>query len=58
MIAMSCNLLAAALGLFVLKPMRTRHFAASHLKYSTEENAGGTAPTLPPGAPARAAGNR
>jgi MFS transporter, OFA family, oxalate/formate antiporter len=27
-IAMTCNLIAAALGLFVLKPMRARHFAA------------------------------
>jgi OFA family oxalate/formate antiporter-like MFS transporter len=27
-IAMSCNLVAAALGLFVVKPMRAKHFAA------------------------------
>jgi MFS transporter, OFA family, oxalate/formate antiporter len=42
MVAMWCNLLAAALGLFVLKPMRSRHFAASRVKYSAEENAGAT----------------
>jgi OFA family oxalate/formate antiporter-like MFS transporter len=54
MIAMWCNLLAAAIGLFILKPMRTRHFAASRVKYSSEENAGGTSQTQP----APATGNR
>jgi OFA family oxalate/formate antiporter-like MFS transporter len=56
MIAMSCNLLAAALGLFVLKPMRTRHFAASRVKYSSEESAGVSSQSQP--APTPATGNR
>jgi OFA family oxalate/formate antiporter-like MFS transporter len=56
MIAMSCNLLAAALGLFILKPMRTRHFAAGRLKYSAEETAGGSSRARP--GPATATGNR
>jgi OFA family oxalate/formate antiporter-like MFS transporter len=36
-IAMCCNLLAALLGLVVLKPMRVRHFAASRVKYAADE---------------------
>jgi OFA family oxalate/formate antiporter-like MFS transporter len=35
-VAMSCNILAALIGLFVLKPMRARHFAASRAKYAQE----------------------
>jgi len=35
--AMCFNLLAAFLGLVVLKPMRARHFAASRAKYGHEE---------------------
>ena len=35
-IAMSFNILAALIGLFVLKPMRVRHFAASRTKYADE----------------------
>jgi OFA family oxalate/formate antiporter-like MFS transporter len=34
MIAMGCNLLAAALALLVLKPLRARHFATSRANYS------------------------
>jgi len=33
MIATCFNLLAAALGLFVLKPMRVRHFAATRAEW-------------------------
>jgi OFA family oxalate/formate antiporter-like MFS transporter len=36
-IAMCCNLLAACLGLFVLKPMRVRHFAASRAKFAVAD---------------------
>jgi OFA family oxalate/formate antiporter-like MFS transporter len=35
-IAMTLNVLAALIGLFVLKPMRARHFAASRVKYADE----------------------
>ncbi len=40
MIATSFNVLAALIGLFVLKPMRVRHFAASRVKFAADENAG------------------
>jgi OFA family oxalate/formate antiporter-like MFS transporter len=40
-IAMSCNLVAAALGLFVVKPMRAKHFAA--VRAETENPAAGLA---------------
>jgi OFA family oxalate/formate antiporter-like MFS transporter len=46
-IAMSFNLLAAAIGLFILKPMRVRHFAASRIKYAADENPGGAAALQP-----------
>ena len=42
-IAMSFNVLAALIGLFILKPMRVRHFAASRVKYAGEENPIGAA---------------
>ena len=45
-IAMIFNLLAACIGLFILKPMRVRHFAASRIKHVAEES-----PGLPPSAP-------
>jgi MFS transporter, OFA family, oxalate/formate antiporter len=45
-IAMIFNLLAACIGLFILKPMRVRHFAASRIKHVVEES-----PGLPPSAP-------
>jgi MFS transporter, OFA family, oxalate/formate antiporter len=35
-VAMGFNILAALIGLFVLKPMRARHFAASRIKYADE----------------------
>jgi MFS transporter, OFA family, oxalate/formate antiporter len=35
-VAMACNILAALIGLFILKPMRARHFAASRIKYADE----------------------
>jgi OFA family oxalate/formate antiporter-like MFS transporter len=38
-IAMSFNILAALIGLFILKPMRVRHFAASRAKYAEEHGA-------------------
>jgi OFA family oxalate/formate antiporter-like MFS transporter len=41
MIAMSFNVLAAFIGLVILKPMRVRHFAASRIKYAQDEEAGG-----------------
>jgi OFA family oxalate/formate antiporter-like MFS transporter len=47
MIAMSFNLLAAAIGLFVLKPMRIRHFAATRAEVQNEANASGRAPMQP-----------
>jgi MFS transporter, OFA family, oxalate/formate antiporter len=47
MIAMSFNLLAAALGLFVLKPMRIRHFAATRAEVQNEAIASGRAPMQP-----------
>jgi OFA family oxalate/formate antiporter-like MFS transporter len=47
MIAMSFNLLAAALGLFVLKPMRVRHFAATRAEVQNEAIASGRAPMQP-----------
>jgi len=43
-IAMSFNLVAAALGLFVLKPMRARHFAAVRAEVATAANPGGAPP--------------
>jgi OFA family oxalate/formate antiporter-like MFS transporter len=52
MIAMSFNVLAAFIGLVVLKPMRVRHFAASRIKYAQDEEAGavGAAQPAPGGA--------
>jgi OFA family oxalate/formate antiporter-like MFS transporter len=47
MIAMSFNLLAAALGLFVLKPMRVRHFAATRAEVQNEAITSGRAPMQP-----------
>jgi MFS transporter, OFA family, oxalate/formate antiporter len=44
MIAMGFNLLAAALGLFVLKPMRVRHFAATRAEADSDAIAAGRAP--------------
>jgi MFS transporter, OFA family, oxalate/formate antiporter len=43
-IAMTFNLIAAALGLFVLKPMRARHFAAVRAGAVSQPLAGGTVP--------------
>jgi OFA family oxalate/formate antiporter-like MFS transporter len=43
-IAMGFNLLAAALGLFVLKPMRVRHFAATRAEVENDAIAGGRRP--------------
>jgi len=37
-IAMSFNILAALIALFILKPMRVRHFAASRIKYADEHS--------------------
>jgi OFA family oxalate/formate antiporter-like MFS transporter len=39
-IATSFNVLAALIGLFILKPMRVRHFAASRVKFAADENTG------------------
>jgi OFA family oxalate/formate antiporter-like MFS transporter len=47
MIAMSFNLLAAALGLFVLKPMRAKHFATTRAEVQNEAIASGRAPMQP-----------
>jgi MFS transporter, OFA family, oxalate/formate antiporter len=44
MIAMGFNLVAAALGLFVLKPMRARHFAAIRAEVATATNPDGAPP--------------
>jgi OFA family oxalate/formate antiporter-like MFS transporter len=44
MIAMCFNLLAAALGLFVLKPLRVRHFAAARAEVETQARANGRSP--------------
>ena len=46
-IAMGFNLLAAALGLFVLKPMRVRHFAAIRAEVENDAIAGGRRPMQP-----------
>jgi len=43
LIGMSFNLLAAFIGLVVLKSMRVRHFAASRIKFAADENLGGPA---------------
>jgi len=43
-IAMSFNLLAAALGLFVLKPMRISHFAATRAEVENDAIASGRRP--------------
>jgi len=42
-IAMTFNVLAALIGLFILKPMRVRHFTASRSKYAHEESPSGAA---------------
>jgi OFA family oxalate/formate antiporter-like MFS transporter len=47
-IAMSFNIIAGLMALFVLKPMRARHFATSRVKYAAESTAsviGGTRTT-------------
>jgi MFS transporter, OFA family, oxalate/formate antiporter len=44
MIAMGFNLLAAALGLFVLKPMRLRHFAVTRAEVESDAIAASRAP--------------
>ena len=44
LIAMGFNLLAAALGLLVLKPMRVRHFAATRAEVANQAPAGGRSP--------------
>jgi MFS transporter, OFA family, oxalate/formate antiporter len=44
MLAMSFNLLAAALGLLVLKPMRIRHFAATRAEVENSAAAGSRTP--------------
>jgi OFA family oxalate/formate antiporter-like MFS transporter len=36
--AMTCNVIAALMALFVLKPMRARHFANSRLAYPGPES--------------------
>jgi hypothetical protein len=41
---MCFNLLAAALGLFVLKPMRLRHFAATRAEVENEAISGNRPP--------------
>jgi OFA family oxalate/formate antiporter-like MFS transporter len=42
-ISAACNLVAAALGLFLLKPMRTRHFAAVRAGLESAQSAQGAA---------------
>ncbi len=44
MIAVVFNLVAAAIGLFVLKPMRVKHFAAVRAETASADTAGGRAP--------------
>jgi hypothetical protein len=44
-IAMTFNVVAGLLALFVLKPMRTRHFAQSREIYSTSDTVAGTRAT-------------
>jgi MFS transporter, OFA family, oxalate/formate antiporter len=44
-IAMTFNVVAGLLALFVLKPMRTRHFAQSREIYSTADTVAGTRAT-------------
>ena len=43
-LAMTFNLIAAALGLFVLKPMRAKHFAAVRAEAGNPAPGGGTVP--------------
>jgi len=40
-VAMSCNIVAGLLALFVLKPMRASHFATSRVKYAAESSPAG-----------------
>jgi OFA family oxalate/formate antiporter-like MFS transporter len=49
MIAMGFNLLAAALGLLVLKPMRVRHFEATRAEVERQTAAGGMPMQQAPG---------
>ncbi len=35
-VAMSCNIIAGILALFVLKPLRARHFAISRERFPTQ----------------------
>jgi MFS transporter, OFA family, oxalate/formate antiporter len=44
LIAMSFNLIAAALGLLVLKPMRIKHFAATRAEVASQAAAGSSTP--------------
>jgi OFA family oxalate/formate antiporter-like MFS transporter len=46
-IAMTFNLLAACIGLFILKPMRARHFVASRLKFGADGNTAGAGVAQP-----------
>jgi hypothetical protein len=41
---MTCNIIAALLALFVLKPMRARHFAAGYKAQPTAPDAVPSAP--------------
>lgn len=45
---MVLNLVAAAIGMFVLKPMRARHFEIAQQKYAAEQGAGSAAATRVP----------
>jgi OFA family oxalate/formate antiporter-like MFS transporter len=47
MIAVTFNLVAAALGLFVLKPMRARHFALTQQRYAAEQARSAPAKSAP-----------
>ena len=40
-VAMCFNVAAALIGLFILKPLRVRHFAASRAKYAADDSARG-----------------
>jgi OFA family oxalate/formate antiporter-like MFS transporter len=45
MIAMSCNIIAAGLALFVLKPMRAKHFARGYTAHASAADAVASTPT-------------
>jgi MFS transporter, OFA family, oxalate/formate antiporter len=44
-VAMCFNVVAALIGLFVLKPMRARHFVTSRAKYAADDSPGGAVVT-------------